>query len=168
MNIMRKFFLLVSVAIAGIVQAQKTQVYSNPDYYYNYALELFQKELYGPAIQQFSTYISLSTDPLKKSDAEIYRAVGHLKSGHENSEITLEEMLDKHPENALNNLVYFELGNYYFDNNKFKRAAGYYAKTDISGLSEEKTDEMNFKMGYSFFKAKNKKWRRLCHHTNVF
>lgn len=63
-------------------------------------------------------------------------------------------MLDKHPENALNNLVYFELGNYYFDNNKFKRAAGYYAKTDISGLSEEKTDEMNFKMGYSFFKAK--------------
>ncbi len=154
MNIMRKFFLLVSVAIAGIVQAQKTQVYSNPDYYYNYALELFQKELYGPAIQQFSTYISLSTDPLKKSDAEIYRAVGHLKSGHENAEITLEEMLEKHPENALNNLVYFELGNYYFDNNKFKRAAGYYAKTDISGLSEEKTDEMNFKMGYSFLKAK--------------
>lgn len=67
-------------------------------------------------------------------------------------------MLDKHPENALNNLVYFELGNYYFDNNKFKRAAGYYAKTDISGLSEEKTDEMNFKMGYSFLKQKRMIW----------
>ena len=154
MNIMRKLILLVSIGIAGIVQAQKTQIYANPDYYYNYALELFQKELYGPSIQQFKTYISQSTDALKKSDAEIYSAICHLKSGHENAEITLERMVEKHPENALNNLVYFELGNYYFDINKFKRAAAYYAKTDISGMSEERTDEMNFKMGYSFYKAK--------------
>lgn len=154
MNIMRKFFLLVSVVIAGQIQAQKTQVYSNPDYYYNYALELYQKELYGPAIEQFNTYISKSTETLKKSDAEIYSAICHLKSGHENSETVLEQMIEKNPENALNNLVYFELGNYYFDNNKFKTAAGYYAKTNINGMSEERTDEMNFKMGYSFFKAK--------------
>lgn len=140
--------------MAGHIQAQRTEVYSNPDYYYNYALELYQKELYGPAIQQFSTYVSLSTDILKKSDAQIYAAICRLKAGHENAETTLEQMIEKHPENALNNLVYFELGNYYFENNKFRTAAGYYAKTDIGGMSEERTDEMNFKMGYSFFKAK--------------
>ena len=151
---MQKWILILLVISAGYTQAQKTAVYTSPEYVYNYALELYQKELYGPAIQQFTEYIAVSNDPLKKIDAEIYRAIGHLKSGHENAETTLESMLEKNPENALNNLVYFELGNYYFDNNKFKTAAGYYAKTDISGMTEAKTDEMNFKMGYSFFKAK--------------
>jgi len=150
---MRKFLILVFVIMAGVSHAQKTQIYSNPDYYYNYALELYSKELYGPAIAQFNTYISLTDDKIKKTNARIYSEIAHLKSGHENAEATLVDMIEKQPENALNNLAYFELGNYYFDINKFKRAAAYYALTDISGLNESSKNEMDFKMGYSFFKA---------------
>ncbi len=143
------FILTINLSLA-----QKTQIYANPDYIFNYALELYQKELFGPAIEQFSSYMAASQDKLKRNDAEIYAAICHLKSGHENAERTLEKLVESHPENALNNVIYFELGNHYFDNNKFKTAASYFALADVKGMSAEKTDEMNFKMGYSFFKAK--------------
>ena len=97
-------------------------------------------------------FIPQSNDAIKTSNAKVYSAIAHLKLNHENSDLVLEEMIEKNPENALNNLVYFELGNYYFDNNKFKKASGYFAKSDVSGMSSERTDEMNFKMGYSFYK----------------
>jgi tetratricopeptide (TPR) repeat protein len=141
------------VFTAGIAQAQKTQEYDQPDYYYNYGLELYQKELYGPAITQFANYMRVANNKLYKTNAAIYTELAHLKLGHENSENTLVAMLEAQPENALNNLAYFELGNFYFDDNKFKKAAAYYEKTDITGLSEDKMNEMHFKMGYSFFKA---------------
>jgi TolA-binding protein len=154
MYIMRKFVLLLMVGLACHSHAQKTELYSNPEYYYNYALELFQKESYGAAIEQFSVFIPQSKDAIKTNNAKLYSAIGHLKLNHENAELVLEDMLEKQPENALNNLVYFELGNYYFDNNKFKKASSYFAKSDVSGLDAERMDEMNFKMGYSFYKAK--------------
>jgi TolA-binding protein len=150
---MRKSILLVFVVFSGLLNAQKTQQYSNPDYYYNYALELYQKELYGPAAAQFLKYIGLSNDKLLKTNANIYKEVCHLKLGNQNSEESLVELLEKQPENALNNLVYFELGNFYFDDNKYKKAASYFEKADISGLDDSRLDEMNFKMGFAFYKA---------------
>lgn len=150
---MRKLILLLFIASAFIADAQKTQIYSNPDYFYNYALELYNKELYGAASAQFDKYISLTDEKVKKTDAIIYSEICHLKLGNQNAEASLLELIEKQPENALNNLVYFELGNFYFDDNKFKRASGYFEKTDLKGLNTSRTNEINFKMGYSFFKA---------------
>ena len=60
------------VFTAGIAQAQKTQEYDQPDYYYNYGLELYQKELYGPAITQFANYMRVANNKLYKTNAAIY------------------------------------------------------------------------------------------------
>ncbi len=151
---MRKLILGLLLITVLNSNAQKTQIYSQADYSYTYALELYEKELYGSAITHFNTFIASNIDPKKRSDAEIYCALSHLKLAHENAEATLETMLEKYPENALNNQINFELGNYYFENNKFKKASTYYAKTNCAGLRGDRLDETNFKMGYSFFKAK--------------
>jgi TolA-binding protein len=153
MYIMRKLSLLLFVLLSFCASAQKTQVYENPEFYYNYALELYQKELFGPASEQFNKFITLSNDNLKKTNAAIYSEVCHLRSGNENAETGLLNMLEKNPENALNNLIYYELATFYFEDNKFKRAASYYEKADISGLNPSKTDETNFRIGYSYYKA---------------
>ncbi len=151
---MRKLILGLSLIIVGHSNAQKTQIYSQPDYLYNYALELYEKELYGSAIHHFNSFLATNLDPIKKIDAQIYCSISHLKLGHEHAETTLETMLEKNPENALNNQIYFELGNHYFENNKFKKASTFYAKTKCSGLNGDRLNEVNFRMGFSFFKAK--------------
>lgn len=150
---MRNFVLAILSIVFVNVQAQKTLVYSSPDYNYNHAVELYQNELYGAAIEFFGKFISESKDKLKKTDATIYSEICKLKNGNENAENSLLELIEKNPENALNNLVNLELGNFYFENNKFKRAAGYFEKTDLTGLDESKTEELNFRMAYSYFKA---------------
>lgn len=150
---MRKLSLWILLVISISASAQKTQVYENPEYFYNYGLELYQKEVYGPASEQFTKFISLSNDNLKKTDAAIYTEICRLRSGNENAETGLITMLEKNPENALNNLINYELANFYFEDNKFKRAASYYEKADITGLNSSKIDETNFRIGYSYYKA---------------
>lgn len=150
---MRKILFVFIISFLSYANAQKTLVYSNPEQYYNHAIELYNNELYGSASEFFLKYINSSNDKLKKNDALIYIEICKLKNGDENAENSLLDLSEKNPENALNNLANLELGNFYFENNKFKRAAGYYDKAIVDGLDNEKTDELNFRMAYSYFKA---------------
>lgn len=150
---MRKIAFLLPVLCWLSVVAQKTQVYDNPEHHYHYGLELFQKGLYGPAQVQFTEFVGRSQDPVKKSNAAIYSEICRLKSGNEGAETALAERVEKYPEHALNNLVCYELANHHFEDNKFKRAASYFDKTDFSGLDGEQYDEAHFRAGYAFYKS---------------
>lgn len=150
---MRKIVFVFFLSFIFKANAQKTLIYSNPEQFYQHALELYNKELYGSAVEYFEKYISLSINNNRKHDALIYSELSKLKNGNENAENVLLEIIENKPEFALNNLIYLELGNFYFENNKYKRASGYFEKTDLNGINEEKEEELNFRMAYSYFKA---------------
>ncbi|MCB9252584.1 MAG: tetratricopeptide repeat protein [Flavobacteriales bacterium] len=151
---MRKLLIIIFSMHLFSAGAQQTQVYQNPEYNYNYGVELYQKQMYGPSIEQFKTYLELQKDGLKKMESSAYIEICHLKSGHENAEYALLELIELYPENALNNLIFYELGNFYFENNKTTTSSSYYSKVDLKGLPEQKVDEVNFRLGYSYYKRK--------------
>ncbi len=145
---------VMSFLVTGF--AQKTQVYTQPEEIYYHAVELYDKELFGPAIEEFELYTSKSnTDELLKEKATIYGLMSHMQLDHNHYDRKLDRYLKKNPETALHNLALFELGNFYFNNRKFKKSAKYFESLQISNLPKEYWEEANFKMGYAFFRTKD-------------
>lgn len=134
--------------------AQKTQVYEQHEETYYHAVELYDKEIFGPAIEEFELYInSDQTDDLLAEKAKIYALISHMQLDHKNYDKKLDRYLKNNPETAMHNLAMFELGNFYFNNRKFKKSAKYYEELQISNLPKEYWEEANFKMGYAFFRT---------------
>ncbi|MFT5724933.1 MAG: TolA-binding protein [Bacteroidia bacterium] len=134
--------------------SQKTQVYEQHEEVYYHAIELYNKELFGPAIEEFERYVVLEkTNDLLSEKAKIYALMSHMQLDHTNYDRKLDNYLKRNPETALNNLALFELGNFYFNNRKFRKSAKYYEKLQLSNLPKEYWEEANFKMGYAFFRT---------------
>lgn len=144
---------------------QKTQVYEQNEERYYHAVELYNKEIFGSAIEVFEDYLLRENQSSSLTDkATLYVLISHIQLDHQGYDKKLVKHLRKHPENTLNNLAYLELGNYYFSHNKFKSAAKYYEDLDINNLPKEYWEEAHFKMGYSFLKAK--KFKEAKEHFN--
>ncbi len=154
----RHYFASIVLTMTLFVPAiaQKTQVYEQPEEMYYHAVELYNKEIFGPAAEEFDRYIKLDPqNDLLVSKAEIYSLMSHMQLDHQNYDRKLDRYIKKNPQNSLHNLAMFEMGNYYFNNRKFKKSAKYYEELDISNLPKEYWEEANFKMGYAFFKTKD-------------
>lgn len=147
---------VLTIVITLSAQAQKTQVYEQSEERYYHAVELYDKELFGPAAEEFEAYLKTNPDnELLSSKAEMYVLMSHMQLDHKNYDRKLDHYIKNNPENSLFNLALFELGNYYFNNAKYKKAAKYYEDLTITNLPKEYWEEANFKMGYSFFKTKD-------------
>ncbi|MBI1305745.1 MAG: tetratricopeptide repeat protein [Bacteroidetes bacterium] len=153
----KKGLVLLLFAISGkALYAQKTEVYQQPEELFYHAVELFEKKLYGPSIQEFERYMKLDkSDNLLRPQAEIYVLINHLHLNHNNSDKNLEKRLEQGPQTGINNMAHFELGNYYFRTGNYRKAAKAFEDVDVSNLSNDLWEEANFKMGYSFFKSKD-------------
>ncbi len=148
--------VIVMMSFISTGFAQKTQVYTQPEEIYYHAVELYDKELFGPAIEEFELFASKrNTDELLKEKATIYGLMSHMQLDHNHYDRKLDRYLKKNPETALHNLALFELGNYYFNNRKFKKSAKYFESLQISNLPKAYWEEANFKMGYAFFRTKD-------------
>ena len=148
--------VLVVFASAAFTSAQKTEGYVQTEEIYYHAVELYNKEIFGPAIEEFDRFIELDhLNDLMKAKAEVYSMLAHLQLEHKNYDKKLDKHLKSAPQTSLNNLAIFELGNHYFNHKKYKKAARYYEDLAIGNLPKEYWEEANFKMGYSFFKAKD-------------
>src|SRR5210317_65962 len=148
--------VLVVFASAAFTSAQKTEGYVQTEEIYYHAVELYNKEIFGPAIEEFDRFIELDhLNDLMKAKAEVYSMLAHLQLEHRNYDKKLDKHLKSAPQTSLNNLAIFELGNYYFNHKKYKKTARYYEDLAIGNLPKEYWEEANFKMGYSFFKAKD-------------
>lgn len=151
-----KFTLVFVCLLSSMTYAQKTQVYEQNEERYYHAVELYNKELFGPAAEVFQLFIeNETTSSLLAEKAEIYVLMSKMQLDHYRYDKKLEQYIKKHPENTLYNLAMFELGNYLFNNRKYRKAAKYYEELDITNLPKIYWEEANFKMGYSFFKTKD-------------
>lgn len=148
------FFSLIS-CLSFHSFAQKTEVNQQSEELFYHGVELYEKKLYGSSLQEFERFLQRDRwANLLMEQAEIYILINHLHLNHNNAEKNLEKKLDKGPQTSLHNLAQFELGNFYFNQGKYTKAAKIFKGLYINNLPNDYWSEANFKMGYAFFKDK--------------
>jgi len=153
---LKKIFLTIGCVSlltgAHMVYAQKTTNYRAPIVQYRDAVELFNKEKYGAAQENFKLLVDARGYPVEmRANALFYEALCALRLHNADAENLMMAFIKDYPENPKVNRGYYELAGYYFTNKKYGSALQAYEKTDILQLNEEETADYHFKTGYSYF-----------------
>ncbi|SKA41290.1 TolA-binding protein [Chitinophaga eiseniae] len=160
------YLSMLTFAGAGIAgmpaaHAQQTRIYTEPEKVFKDAQQYFQQEKYSVSMQLFKQtidnidYFHETNRDLVKSDAYYYYTVCALKLGQGNAEKTALEYLKIFNNNAREQLVSYQLGKYYFHQNRFKDAIPLYEKASIDNLSNEEIAEAKFELAYCYFNVKD-------------
>jgi TolA-binding protein len=100
-----------------------------------------------PAMQaQFESEISLL-----KENSQYYEAVCALELGNDDAESMFLRFIKDHPENPLAKLAYFQVGKFYFKQQKFDEALVWFNKVDAGDLSGSENVEYKYRKGYAYF-----------------
>ncbi|HTL81143.1 MAG TPA: tetratricopeptide repeat protein [Bacteroidia bacterium] len=144
------FFLFV-IPFTGI--SQQTQVYVADDAAYFHALDLYQKQKYVEAEEEFDRYADAHKGKydLNAIDAQYYAAICSYELFHKDAEERLKKFLNDYPESVHAENVMFELGRYNYRKKKYKDALGWFAKIDKRDLQPDELSEYYFKCGYSHY-----------------
>jgi TolA-binding protein len=151
-----KKLIFISIFICTLnttVLGQKSSIYTHQNVDYNSALELYDKEKFSAAQEQFAVVLDNITD--KKSEiavnAQYYHALCGLELFNVDAENLLIEFIYAYPESPKVKLAFYHLGRYKFRKKRFDEALDWFAKLDIYDLSDDELAEYYFKKGYSHF-----------------
>jgi TolA-binding protein len=150
-----RLLLLVLLFIDLPVFSQQTAIYFDPEYCYQTGLDLIEKQKYGAAQKEFLKIIA-STGNVSittRGNSAYYSAKCAAELFNKDAEYLLLKFLNEYPENQKYQDAVFELGNYYYRQKQYKKAIEWLAKVDQSTLESDKKDEINFKLGYSYYMA---------------
>ncbi len=151
------FIFILLCSVNNLVLGQKTTIYTHQNATYNSALELYDKEKFSAAQEQFKAVLNNIDD--RKSEvavnAQYYHAICGLELFNIDAENLLIEFIYAYPESPKVKLAYFHLGRYKFRKKKYDEALKWFAKMDIYDLSDDELAEYYFKTGYSYFQEEN-------------
>ncbi len=152
-----KYILLLLVQFTLITNtfSQNTLYYNDEESLFRSGLELLDKSNYGAARQRFEEYVSSSENDVKKADAEYYIAFCALSLYNEDGEKRVEQFIANHQGHPKAVTAYYELGNFYYNDKKYAKAAEYYTKVNLALITEDQRQETRFKLGYSNFAERN-------------
>ncbi len=149
-----KFWAICFAALIFIpARAQKTLVFSDPIKHYNQALELFDKEKYGPAQTEFERFIESNPQEPILTNALFYKAICALEMKNYQAEIELGLLLEKNPEHIKANFARFRLGKYFYQNKKYPKAIEQYKEVDSEALTQDERKDFWFNLGHSYFET---------------
>ena len=149
-------FILLLFIIPSLM-AQKTVNYDSPGYEYELAMELFQKEKYGNAQQQFK-YVYENTPEKQqdiKSNSYFYMGVCAAYLYNDDAIFLLSDFIRRYPVHAFVPEANYFLGKFYFYKRQYKKAMEYYDLIDERQIKSDDLAEFYFKKGYCYF-ATNK------------
>lgn len=142
--------------------AQETEKYRSPDAVFYRAEELFQKEQYGAAREEFRRYIAMQ--PTSNSPyyikARYYEGVSALELYNEDGVKLLIQFLKDYPESIFRYDTYLRLGRYYYQKKKFKDSVQWFEKLRKQDVDAPFQAEYFFKLGYAHFQLNNYKSAR--------
>ena len=120
---------------------------------FNRGMDLFNKEKYAPAIQLFDSYIKNDdgTNIIRHDEAEYYAAMSALKLFNPDSEYRMLMYISTHPESPNTNDARLALGDYFYQNRSYRKAATYYEIVKRQDIESEKLPEYYFRYGYSLY-----------------
>lgn len=134
-----------------------TMVFDNDLLSYNRGLELFEKQKYGAAKDQFEQAISIIDDQNSEisANAHFYIAECALELFHKDAEFLLKEFIRNYSSSPRVADAWFLLGNYNYRKKKWDEAIQYYNELQVINLEEPRRSEYLFKNGYSELQMKD-------------
>lgn len=151
---MRYYFLAVVLYLSTTAYSQNTRFFEDQDTHFRLGLDLLDKSQYGAARKEFERYLEKSENEIKAADANYYIAFCALGLYHQDGEKRIEDFIINHPDHPKSVVAYYELGNFYFSEKKYPKAANFYSKVDLALITEQQRQETRFKLGYSYFASK--------------
>lgn len=152
-----KLMLLFLIFFTICGNAQKTMIYTNEYISFLKGQDLYDKEKFSAAQEQFGKVVSSTEDKQDevRINAEYYYAVCALELFHKDAELLLNRFVTQHPDHPRAKSVYFQLGRFNYRLKKAKKVIEYLEKVDPFDLSMDERTEMHFKLGYSYFKEED-------------
>ena len=145
-------FLFVTLSIY-FLSAQKPLKFESPEFEFNTAMELFQKEKYGSA-QQYFKYVYENTPNKQqdiKSNSYFYIGVCAAQLYNEDAIFYLSDFIRLYPVHSLVPEANYYLGKFYFYKKQYKNVIETFDKIDDRNVRPEELAEYHFKKGYSYF-----------------
>ncbi|MEG2336691.1 MAG: tetratricopeptide repeat protein, partial [Bacteroidales bacterium] len=145
------FFLL-----SYCVQAQYTAFYKNPQARYRNAVELYTKEKYNAAKNQFKLVLKelQPNEQLMRETSLYYSAICDMRLYHKNGGHEMLLFIKAYPASNRLNDAYFELANYEYLFKNYSQAIAYYMLVAPSDLSKEERNDYYFRYAYANFTQK--------------
>ncbi len=155
---MRKILFLFSISFLalGSLTAQNTLHQNNENQYYRFGLELFDKQKFSAAREQFERYLNVGNDDIKKADAEYYIAYCALNLNNPDGTQLISDFVAKYPYHPKAAKAYYNLGVNAFDSRDFQTANKYLKLANTNVLTSAEKSEANFKIAYSAFSLNKK------------
>ncbi|HZX59354.1 MAG TPA: tetratricopeptide repeat protein, partial [Mucilaginibacter sp.] len=153
--------LLIPIFFSLTASAQQDPSYEVYRTYHT-AIDLMDKGKYVAAAEQFrlvgTSRLAATTQPkfeselsLVKEDAEYYEAFCALQLGNDDAESLILKFSKDHPENPLTKLAFFQIGKYYFKQQKYPDALKWFDKVSADELNGSENVEYKFRKGYAYF-----------------
>lgn len=145
---------LIMMLLSQGILAQKTAIYDQPGANYQMALELFNKQQFGPSQNLFQKTINDIDDQysIMRIDAEYYKALCAVELFNDDAELLLLKFIESHPESMHLKHIYFQLGKFQYRKRGYKRCLKSFKHVDVYDLAKDEQIEFYFKSGYSNFK----------------
>lgn len=120
---------------------------------YREGLELFDKEKFGAAQEQFNRAMQKIKNPSSElhKDAMYLSAICAIELFHADAEALILDFIYQYPESKHIKQAYFNLAKFQFRKKRYKDVIDYLSKISVSDLKEDQKAEYYFKNGYSLF-----------------
>jgi TolA-binding protein len=147
------FSLLFFISL--FLQAQNTLIKTSDEDLFRTGTELIDRGKFSAAREFFQRFINQNTNDVRTIDAEYYIALSALNLENDDAESRFQNFIAKYPYHTKSSLAYYDLGTFYYNKQKFEKAAEYLEKIDQSQLNSDQKLESRFRLGYSYFTQKN-------------
>lgn len=156
---MRKLLILCLLITAQSARAQLTAFFTEADRPYKEACELYLKEKYSAAREQFDRYLQDGKGTEHNQiNARFYSAACSYELWNPDAEERLTAFTAQYPESTKAPIAWFYLGRHYYRIKKYNQALPAFEKADIYYLTGDEVPEYYFKTGYCYFnKGENDK-----------
>jgi tetratricopeptide (TPR) repeat protein len=150
-------WVLAALGCAGthLLPAQSTTAQRPESVHFERGLHLFNTGNLSAARQQFEAVLHTAPpDALLLPEARYLMAVCAVRLFHADGEKQLETFIEQHPQHPQAVLAHADLGNFFYGERQFEKAAAQYGKVRLSALSADRQIETRFKWGYALFNTK--------------
>ncbi len=149
--------LLVALMFSSQVYSQLSAAYTSEYVDYQKALSLYNNKQYLAAQSLFEQIEDDVDDEVVQSDCAYYIANCAVRLNQINADTLIEDFVKQYPTSTKRNTAYIDVGDYYFENERYAYARKWYDKVDENALPRSEKERFNFNYGYASFSVKRTK-----------
>jgi Tfp pilus assembly protein PilF len=148
------FVLILGISFHGSI-AQDLLSQRKTERCFTSARELFERNELGAARESFEEFLKISPgQDGRRVQAEYYQALCALSLHHIDGERLMVSFCEAHANDPHASVGRYDLGNFFYTDKNYIRAAKEYGNADFHALTAEQQNNGRFRWGYSLFNQK--------------